>query len=130
MALRIRRKSVNEIQRQAEQIASRLSGGYAQPLDRFGNTLSVDREIYDSPTARRNRTRIERVVNTANRYVENISKTNSTINEPYRNAEQYRGVAQAKATKYPMMTYANITPNAMQRQRQSPRIAAKGNIGG
>lgn len=130
MALRIRRKSYDDINRQAARMISRLSGGYAQPVNYINGRLSVDNEIYDSARARRNRQRIERVVNTANRYSDNIAKTNSRIDEPYMNALQYGEVTQAKRMKYPMMTYANITPNAMRRPQQSANTKSRGNIGG
>lgn len=130
MALRIRRKSFDDIRRQAARTVSRLSGGYAQPVDYINGRLSVDNEIYDSAKARRNRQRIERVVSTANRYQDNIAKVNGKVDEPYINSKQYEDVSNAKLTKYPMMTYANITPNAMRRPQQSANTKSKGNVGG
>ena len=104
---RIRRKSYDNIRSQAARIVSRLSGGYGQPLNYYGNKVDVDREIYDSPQARRNQRRIERVVNAANRYTDNIAKVSPRVNEPYQNKEQYTKVIQERQTKYPNFTYMN-----------------------
>lgn len=107
--VRVRRKSLENIKQQAVRTVSRLSGGYAQPVNYYDNKMSVDNSIYDSAKARRNRQRIERVVRTANRYAENIAKQDSRINEPYLNAKQYQGVQEAKNTKYSHFTYMGVT---------------------
>ncbi len=125
---RIRRKSFNEIQGQAARIASRLSGGYMQPVNYTEGRLDVDRDIYDSPTARRNPRRIERVVATANRYIDNIAKINPKVDEHYRGREQYQGVQLAKNTKYPSTAYTGR--QIINRNTSNASIAAKGNNGG
>lgn len=139
MALRIRRKSYDNINQQAVRLVSKLSGGYAQPVNYISGRLRVDNSIYDSATARRNKRRIERVIDTANRYADNIAKVNSRINEPYINSTQYGEVMNAKLTKYPMMTYANIIPNSMRsnitagytpRTSQNVTTKSKGNSNG
>ena len=127
--VRIRRKSLENIKSQAVRTVSRLSGGYAQPVDYIGGRMRVDNDIYDSAKARRNKQRIERVVKTANRYMDNIARQDKRVDEPYLSREQYNGVQEARNTKYTHFSYMGIQA-PWERSQSQPATAAKGNSGG